>query len=295
MSTSIRRFARVAALAAGLAIPATQAATAAAPLQAIGKGEGTLNIVAWEGYAQDDWVKPFTAKTGCVVHRKYAGSSDEMVALMRSGGGDQYDLVSASGDATLRLIYGHNVQPINLALIPAWHHLIPALQAPDFNTIKGVHYGVSYEWGPNVLIYNTQKVTPAPTSWSVLYDAANKGLISVPDNPIQIADAALYLSKTKPDLGITDPYELNQPQMDAVVALLKTQRPLVRKYWALASDQIDLMKNGDSTMGASWPYMTNTLQGGQGAGGGYAAEGRRHRLGRHLDGLLERAASQLRL
>jgi putative spermidine/putrescine transport system substrate-binding protein len=260
MNTSIRRFAGVAALAAGLAIPVTQAATAGAPLQTIGNGEGMLNIVAWEGYAQDDWVKPFTAKTGCVVHRKYAGSSDEMVALMRSGGGNQYDLVSASGDATLRLIYGHNVQPINLALIPAWQHLIPALQAPDFNTIKGVHYGVSYEWGPNVLIYNTQKVTPAPTSWSVLYDSANKGLISVPDNPIQIADAALYLSKTKPDLGITDPYELNQPQMDAVVALLKTQRPLVRKYWALASDQIDLMKNGDSTMGASWPYMTNTLQ-----------------------------------
>ncbi len=72
----------------------------------IGNGEGTLNVVAWEGYAQDDWVKPFEAATGCQVHAKYAGSSDEMVALMRSGGGNQYDVVSASGDATLRLIYG---------------------------------------------------------------------------------------------------------------------------------------------------------------------------------------------
>jgi len=251
---------RLAAFATALMLPLAQGAAAAEPLQAIGKGEGALNIVAWEGYAQDDWVKPFEAATGCKVNRKYAGSSDEMVALMRSGGGGQYDLVSASGDATLRLIYGHNVQPINVALIPAWKDFIPALQSPSFNTVKGVHYGVSYEWVPNVLLYNTQKVSPAPTSWSVLYDPANKGKITVPDNAIQIADAALYLSKTDPSLGITDPYELTQSQMDAVVKLLKQQRPLVRKYWALASDEIDLFRNGDVTMGAAWPYQTNTLQ-----------------------------------
>jgi putative spermidine/putrescine transport system substrate-binding protein len=260
MKVSMTCLTRTAAMIVSLALPFAQAAAAAEPLSSIGKGEGALNIVAWEGYAQDDWVKPFEAKTGCKVNRKYAGSSDEMVALMRSGGGGQYDLVSASGDATLRLIYGHNVQPINVALIPAWQNFIPALQGPSFNTVKGVHYGVSYEWGPNTLLYNTQKVTPAPTSWSVIYDAANKGKITVPDNPIQIADAALYLSKTDPSLGITDPYELTQPQMDAVVTLLKKQRPLIRKYWALASDEIDLFRNGDVTLGAAWPYQTNTLQ-----------------------------------
>jgi putative spermidine/putrescine transport system substrate-binding protein len=229
-------------------------------LQKIGTGEGALNIVAWEGYAQDDWVKPFEEQTGCKVNRKYAGSSDEMVALMRQGGGNQYDLVSASGDATLRLIYGHNVQPINIKLIPAWEHLIPDLQSPAFNTVGGVHYGVSYEWGPNTLLWNTEKVKPDPTSWATIYDKTYAGQITVPDNPIQIADAALYLSKTQPGLGITDPYELTRKQMDAVVALLKQQRPLVRKYWALASDEIDLFKNGDATIGAAWPYQTNTLQ-----------------------------------
>jgi putative spermidine/putrescine transport system substrate-binding protein len=260
MKLSMTCLTQAAAVIVSLALPWGQAASAAEPLSAIGKGEGALNIIAWEGYAQDDWVKPFEAKTGCKVNRKYAGSSDEMVALMRSGGGRQYDLVSASGDATLRLIYGHNVQPVNISLVPAWNDFIPALQAPPFNTVKGVHYGVSYEWGPNTLLYNTQKVTPAPTSWSAIYSTVNKGEITVPDNPIQIADAALYLAKTDPSLGIDDPYELTQPQMDAVVALLKKQRPLIRKYWALASDEIDLFRNGDATLGAAWPYQTNTLQ-----------------------------------
>jgi putative spermidine/putrescine transport system substrate-binding protein len=247
-------------LGAAALLPVAQGALAVEPLAAIGKGEGTLNIVAWEGYAQDDWVKPFEAATGCTVHAKYAGSSDEMVALMRSGGGDQYDVVSASGDATLRLIYGHNVQPINMALIPAWKNFIPQLKAPDFNTVRGVHYGVSYEWGPNTLLYNTKTFPTAPKSWSVIYDAKYTGQITVPDNPIQIADAALYLSKTKPGLGITDPYELNQTQMDAVVELLKQQSKLIKKYWALASDEIQLFTSGDAVVGAAWPYQTNTLQ-----------------------------------
>jgi putative spermidine/putrescine transport system substrate-binding protein len=247
-------------LGVSMSLPMVQAAAAVQPPQAIGKGEGVLNVVAWEGYAQDDWVKPFEAATGCMVNAKYAGSSDEMVALMRSGGGGQYDVVSASGDATLRLIYGHNVQPINIALIPAWKHFIPQLQSPDFNTVKGVHYGVSYEWGPNTLLYSTKVFATAPTSWSVIYNPKYKGQITVPDNPIQIADAALYLSKAEPALGITDPYELNQTQMNAVAALLKTQSGLIKKYWALASDEIQLFTSGDAVVGAAWPYQTNTLQ-----------------------------------
>ncbi len=224
----------------------------------IGQGEGSLSLVAWEGYAQDQWVKPYEQETGCKVKRKYAGSSDEMVTLMRSGAG--YDLVSASGDASLRLIRGKDVRAVNPDLIPDYDNFIEALKSPPHNTVDGVHYGISLQWGPNTLLYNTEQVKPAPTSWGALYDPKYSGKITVPDNPIQIADAALYLSKTQPDLGIDDPYELTQEQLDAAVALLKKQKPLVKKYWALASDEIDLFKNGDATIGASWPYQTNTLQ-----------------------------------
>lgn len=226
----------------------------------IGAGEGALNIVAWEGYAEDAWIKPFEKETGCIVNRKYAGSSDEMVTLMRQGGGGEYDLVSASGDASLRLIYGGTVQPIDVKLIPDYENFVPDLKSPPHNTVNGLHYGLSYEWGPNVLLYNTDKIASAPTSWSAIYDERYKGKISVPDNPIQIADAALYLAAKDPSLGIKDPYELNEKQLDAVVELLKKQRGLVKKYWALASDEIELFKNGDVVIGAAWPYQTITLK-----------------------------------
>jgi putative spermidine/putrescine transport system substrate-binding protein len=225
----------------------------------IGSGEGQLNLIAWEGYAQPEWVKPFEAQTGCKVHAKYAGSSDEMVTLMRQGGGGEYDMVSASGDASLRLIRGGEVQQMNVALVPEWKNFIPQLQSPPHNTVDGKHYGISLQWGPNTLLYNTRSVTPAPTSWAAIYSPQYKGEITVPNNPIQIADAALYLSKTDPSLGISDPYELTEAQLNAAVALLKQQRPLIKKYWALASDEIELFKNGDAVIGAAWPYQYSTL------------------------------------
>jgi putative spermidine/putrescine transport system substrate-binding protein len=222
---------------------------------------GTLNMIAWEGYLQPQWVKPFEKSSGCTVHPKYAGSSDEMVTLMRSGGGGQYDLVSASGDASLRLIYGKDVQAVDPSKVPDFKNFGKTFQSPPNNTVGGKHYGISLQWGPNTLMYNTKKVTPAPTSWGAIYDPKYKGKVTVPDNPIQIADAALYLMKTQPALGIKDPYELNPAQFTATLNLLKKQKPLVKKYWATAGQEITMFKNGDALLGASWPYQTNTLIG----------------------------------
>jgi putative spermidine/putrescine transport system substrate-binding protein len=254
------RIAILGAFALALSIPAAGVGTTSALPTKIGPGEGKLTLIAWEGYTDKSWVKPFEQQTGCQVQAKYAGSSDEMVTLMRSGGGGQYDMVSASGDASLRLIYGKDLQAINVSLIPDYKNFFKTFQSPPNNTVKGVHWGVSLQWGPNTLMYNATKVKPAPSSWASIYDPKYKGRVTVPNNPIQIADVALYLSKTQPSLGITDPYELSQKQLDAAIALVKKQKPLIKKYWGLASDEISLFKNGDAWIGASWPYQTNTLK-----------------------------------
>jgi putative spermidine/putrescine transport system substrate-binding protein len=183
-----------------------------------------------------------------------------MVTLMRSGGGGQYDMVSASGDASLRLVYGGDVAAVDVSKVAGWKQFFKTFQSPPNNTVKGKHYGISLQWGPNTLLYNTQKVKPAPTSVSALYSPKFKGKITVPNNPIQIADAALYLSKTKPSLGIKDPYELNQTQFDAAVNLLKQQKPLIKKYWNLASEEESLFQNKEVVIGAAWPLQTGDLK-----------------------------------
>jgi putative spermidine/putrescine transport system substrate-binding protein len=229
----------------------------------IGKGEGRLNLIEWPYYSDKSFATKFTKQTGCVIHRKDAGSSNEMVSLMRQGGGGgggQWDLVSASGDASLRLIKGGDVQPVNVKLIPSWNDFIPIFKSPAHNTVDGVHYGVSVQWGPNVLLYNNTKIKPGPTDWGALYAAKNKGQITIPNNPIQIADAAFWLMHSQPSLGIKDPYELNKKQFDATVNLLKQQKPLVKLYWNYDTDGRTAFANGDVSIGAIWPVDTIALQ-----------------------------------
>ncbi len=253
----------VAAIAAALAVTAASVQAGSGLPTKIGKGEGRLNVVEWPYYTYKSFAKPFEKQTGCMIHRTDAGSSGEMFSLMHrggGGGGGQYDLVSASGDASLRLIYAHDVKAINIKLIPSWKNFLPVFKSPPHNTVGGVHYGVSVQWGPNTLIYNTKKVKPAPTNWSSIYSKKYKGHVTIPNNPIQLADAALYLEKTKPSLGIKDPYELTQAQLTAAVKLLKQQKPLLKRFWNYAADEDTSFKNGDVWLGAGWPYQTLQLQ-----------------------------------
>jgi putative spermidine/putrescine transport system substrate-binding protein len=225
------------------------------------KGEGQLNLIDWPYYADKSIVKPFEAQTGCQVTVKDANTSDEMVNLMRQQGGSLYDGVSASGDATRRLIGGGDVAAVDINSFADYKNVMPTLQAPAHNTVDGVHYGVPYEWGPNILMWNTNVVKQAPTSWDVTFEPNSPyaGKITVYDSPIYIADAAMYLMAHQPDLKITDPYELSQTQFDAAVNLLKQQAGMVSKPWALYSDEIDGFESGDMAIGTAWPVNQNLL------------------------------------
>ncbi|HEK1009597.1 TPA: ABC transporter substrate-binding protein [Pseudomonas putida] len=239
--------------------------------KALGAGEGRLDIVAWPGYIERgesdkayDWVTGFEKETGCKVSVKTAATSDEMVSLMNKGG---YDLVTASGDASLRLIVGKKVQPINTALIPNWKNLDPRLQNGGWYVVDKQVFGTPYQWGPNVLLYNTQTFKEAPNSWSVVFEAQdlpdgkpNKGRVQAYDGPIYIADAALYLKSAKPELGIQDPYELNEAQYKAVLDLLRQQQPLIHRYWHDATVQMSDVKNEGVVASSSWGYMVNGLK-----------------------------------
>ncbi|MEL6124926.1 MAG: ABC transporter substrate-binding protein [Pseudomonadota bacterium] len=256
----------------GLAVAMVAQPVLAEMVTELGAGEGQLNIVAWPGYIERgetmeafDWVTGFEAATGCMVNVKTANTSDEMVALMNEGG---FDLVTASGDASLRMIAGKRVQPVNTDLIPSWSTIDDRLKQAPWHFVDGKNYGTPYMWGPNVLMYSTEVFgdTP-PTSWSVVFEeqdlpdgASNVGRVQAYDGPIHVADAAMYLMTHQPELGITSPYELNLDQYNAALDLLRQQRKLVSRYWHDAFIQIDDFKNEGMAASGSWPFQVNLLQ-----------------------------------
>lgn len=276
MTSTTRRLgialATCAALVAACSSPSTPGGgTASAPpklepLSAIGNGEGQLNLVVWAGYAEDgsndpktDWVHPFEQQTGCKVNVKIGNTSDEMVQLMRTG---QYDGVSASGDATLRLIYAGDVAPVNTKLVPNYATIAPFLKDKSWNSVNGQMYGIPHGWGANLLMYNTDVVKGAPDSWGAVFPGAPeyKGKVTAYDSPIYIADAALYLSKTKPDLGIKNPYALTEDQLNASVDLLKQQHANIGEYWSDYTKAVQAFESGTSVIGTSWQVIANMLK-----------------------------------
>ncbi|WP_320782010.1 ABC transporter substrate-binding protein [Streptomyces sp. CRN 30] len=233
------------------------------PPTALGETEDEVNLIAWAGYVEDgsndpeaDWVTGFEKQTGCQVNTKVAASSDEMVKLMKTG---RYDAVSASGDASLRLIASGDAAPVNTDLVPNYEDVFSGLKDGDWNSVDGRMYGIPHGRGANLLMYNTDKVRPAPTSWSAVFDdaATHKGHVTAYDSPIYIADAALYLKTARPELRIENPYALDQEQFDAAVDLLKEQNASIGEYWSDYLKEVSAFKSGDSVIGTTWQVIAN--------------------------------------
>lgn len=236
------------------------------PATAIGEGEGALDLIAWAGYVEDgstdpraDWVSRFEQQTGCQVDVRVARTSDEMVTLMRTG---DYDGVSAPGDATLRLIAAGDVAPVNTALVKNYADVFEGLKDKPWNTVGDQAYGVPHGRGANVLMWRSDKVDAAPDSWDAVFDpdSPHKGRVTAYDNPIYIADAALHLRETEPDLEIENVYELDEKQFRAAVELLERQRAIVGEYWSDYARQRAAFARGDSVVGPSWQAIANLLE-----------------------------------
>jgi putative spermidine/putrescine transport system substrate-binding protein len=261
-----RRAAGVVAIAAALAlglVPTVMAQDAPEMLTEIGPGEGQLSILSWPGYVERgdsgvDWVTDFEAETGCAVTADIFGTSDEAWTKFTSGG---YDVVSASGDLSYRLFENGFVQPVNVDLIESYPDIVPALKDQPYNTFDGVHYGAPHGRGANLLMWRTDLVDPAPTSWAEVFaaDSPYAGKITAYDAAIYIADAAVVLMSTNPELGITNPYALDETQFQAAVDLARQQQPILRNYWSDAAAQMADFRNGDVVLGTTWQIVTNYL------------------------------------
>ncbi len=231
----------------------------------LGEMEGEVNILAWPGYAEDgstdksvDWVTPFEKKTGCKANVKYFGTSDEAVNLMKTG---DYDVVSASGDASLRLIAAGDVAPVNTDLLENYVDITDFLKDREWNSVDGQMYGVPHGWGANLLMWRTDILKDSPSTWAAVFEPAPEaqGKVTAYDSPIYIADAALYLMTTQPDLGIENPYALDEDQLQAAIEVLKKQKQDVSEYWSDYLKEIQAFTTGDTAVGTTWQVIKNLL------------------------------------
>jgi putative spermidine/putrescine transport system substrate-binding protein len=253
-----------AALALGACTGGPGVSAGPTPQASLGAGEGELKLVIWAGYAERgavdpafDWVTPFETKTGCKVTTTDMTDSANGVSLLQSG---DYDGGSFSGNATVRLMAAGDVAPVNVSLIPNYANIFEGLKNKPHNSTGGQPYGVPHGRGPNLLTYNTEALTTPPTTWDPVWSGEHGGKVSIYDSSDYIADAALHLMTTQPDLGITNPYMLNDAQFNAAIDLLEKQRDAGALYWATYADQVASYTAGDVVVGTSWQFQVNLLK-----------------------------------
>jgi putative spermidine/putrescine transport system substrate-binding protein len=236
----------------------------------IGDGEGELSLLALAGYVEDgssdpefDWVTPFEESTGCDIRVRYVDSGQEMVSLLTRED-SPYDGASVPGDAAGELISAREVAAVDPVLFPSWPQVLEPLREDNAGhyVVDGIVFGVPALYGPNLLVFDRERVEPEPRSWRVVYEADTPyaGRIAMLDSPMTIADAALYLAAHRPDLGITDPYALSPTQLDAATTLLRDQGSRVGLYWSLFTDAVDAFGEREVVVGTGWPIVLSLLE-----------------------------------
>lgn len=217
---------------------------------------GELNVLTWEGYADDSFVKSFEEATGCEVSATYVGSNDDFAPKLAAGGG-VYDLISPSIDTTKIMIEAGFVQPIDTSKVDGFGDIYDQFRTAEGINHDGDVYGVPFTWGSIPFMYRVDKFDTAPTSLAELWKPELKGKISLWDDK-----SSLYVASRV--LGNMNIYDLSDEELEAAKQKLISQKGLVRKYWATAGELVDLYASGEVWISNTWGGYQSALLADQG-------------------------------
>jgi putative spermidine/putrescine transport system substrate-binding protein len=256
------------ALALGLALTAAACGSGASSATTPGRAstlaagglpasEGIVRVLAREGYTEDSWITAFQQQTGCRAQVRYLGPGDDTSSLLSQS---SYDVVTLASQDLPAFAAARIIRPIDPALVPGFRTLRQGVRGAPALVRGGALLGVPFQWGPDLLIWNSRLLAHTPASWNALYIKRNAGRTSIPDDPMQIADAALLAQSQHPSLHIRSPYQLSEKQLQAALVLLKRQKKLSPNRWGAASDEVSAFINGSAVLGAGWSYVVRSLR-----------------------------------
>jgi putative spermidine/putrescine transport system substrate-binding protein len=219
--------------------------------------EGIVRVLAREGYTEDSWIVPFQKATGCQVAVRYLGPGDDTAQILSEG---SYDIVSLASEDIPELAAARVIRPLDTRFLPHLTNLRPALRAAPALNRGGTVLGVPFQWGPNLLIWNSRAIVKPPISWNALLIKKNDGRGSIPDDPMEIADAALLAESQHPSLHIRSPFQLSERQLRGALNELKKLKVRAPSRWEAASDQVGSFVNGAAAIGSGWAYAVRELR-----------------------------------
>ncbi len=219
----------------------TPAAGAPAPNTAI---SGTITLVSYAGVFQDNYtatvIEPFQRRFPNVRVTYFpGGSSAQMLGTVRGQRGDpQTDVVIM--DASISMLGNSEglFERITPAEVPALEELHPEARA------VGGEFGPAVTYDHLVVVYDTQRVTPAPTSLRFLWNPALRGQIGL-SAPPNIQGLALTVMVAKME-GVD-----YRQTIDPAIARLRELAPSVQTFDPNPEGYV-LILNGVLSVATGW-------------------------------------------
>jgi putative spermidine/putrescine transport system substrate-binding protein len=251
--------------------PPTPSAKAAATSVTSSANPDFIRVVVPPGLVQDgtldaktDWVTPFEQQSGCLVKLTTESTDADAYHDVAEGSGRSfYSAVLASPELAGELIGAKAVAPLDTKHISGYSRVSPRLASAAPEMSGTTAYGLPYLWDSYVTGYDAGKVKPAPDTWTSLFSPSSAkayaGKITVPQAPVTLALAALYLKSSQPALGITDPFELTSSQLTAAQHAVEAVRPDIGTYWHTDSAVIGQLGDGQDVLGAVLTHQINEM------------------------------------
>lgn len=211
-----------------------------------------------------DWVTPFEEQSGCLVQLRTANTDADAYKDLTYGiGNSYYDAILASPTVAGQLINAKAVAPLKTAQVTGYSGVSPRLRAAAPEVAGGTTYGLPYLWDSYVTGYNSGQIKTVPPTWTALFSPASaarhSGKITVPNDPVTLALAALYLQSSRPSLGITDPFELTSSQLAAAKQAVTAVHKDIGTWWNADSTVIGQLGDGQDVLGAVLTHQINEL------------------------------------
>jgi spermidine/putrescine-binding protein len=240
-------FLKRSAAAAAVAAPALLA-----PAGALGKLAGarltrataskTVTWLTYALYSDPTLTAAFTKQTGISISPDNFGELPQMETKLRAGGND--DVVSISSNLVTPLAQEGLLQPVDPSRIPNWKNLYKQFADADFVRYNGEIYGVPTVWGPEGLIYRTDKLKNVD-SWDILWDEKYKGQLAMINYDYEdFLTGALYLGITKPLKE--NPISFTAAELTKIKAALTQQIHLDVKTWTDTAVAESLLASGEA-------------------------------------------------
>ena len=213
-----------------------------------------LTCLEWSGYDSATYIGPYLKKHGAPNFSIFA-AEDEALAKVRAG--YSADIMHPCNYSVGRFVEAGLTLPVDTAKLSNWKDVFPALQTANGVVSNGGVVMVPADWGNASVAYRPDRVGDYfknGESWSIFFDDAFTGKVSMIDDPVAMTIGAMVNGKT-----YDQSYQMTGPELEAAKDMGAKAVRNSRFLWTTPTEVQQAMASGEIVAAYAWNDVGKNL------------------------------------